>query len=234
MDNKQLPRRQLLQMLGISGLGYALSGCVPASLTTKVGEWSEPLNQRVEELLLSAQPVPEFPVSAIEPAALLVNSYSDIPQLNPLTFRLTIEGEVNHPLQLSLQDFQQLPRTSMVIRHVCVEGWAAIVQWGGVRLSELARLVQPLPQVRYVYFLSADGYYESWDLPSVIHPQTLLVDQKNGAPLPVENGAPLRLASPIKLGYKQSKWVTRVIFTSKMARQRGYWEDLGYEWFAGL
>jgi DMSO/TMAO reductase YedYZ molybdopterin-dependent catalytic subunit len=122
----------------------------------------------------------------------------------------------------------------MVIRHVCVEGWAAIVQWGGLRLQELAKLVQPKSGVRYVYFWSADGYYSSWDLASALHPQTLLAYQKNGASLPVDNGAPLRLASPIKLGYKQSKWITRITFTSYLERRKGYWEDLGYEWFAGL
>lgn len=76
--------------------------------------------------------------------------------------------------------------------------------------------------------------YESWDIASALHPQTLLAYQKNGAPLPVENGAPLRLASPVKLGYKQSKWVTGITLTSELSTAQGYWEDRGYEWFAGL
>ena len=122
----------------------------------------------------------------------------------------------------------------MVIRHVCVEGWAAIVQWGGVRLQELIRLAQPKSNVRYVYFKSADGYYESWDLASAVHPQTLMVYQKNGAPLSIENGAPLRLASPVKLGYKQSKWVTQITLLSDLTPMKGYWEDQGYEWFGGV
>lgn len=199
------------------------------------GKLFEPLNQRVEELLLKPQtPVPEFPASAIEPDALIVNSFRFTPRLDPATFRLTIDGEVNNPLSLDLSSIHSLPLTSMVIRHVCVEGWAAIVQWGGVRMSELVQLAQPKPGVRYAYFQSADGYYGSWDLASVLHPQTLLAYEKNGEPLPVENGAPLRLASPIKLGYKQSKWVTRITLVSQLLPQTGYWEDLGYEWFAGL
>jgi len=141
---------------------------------------------------------------------------------------------VNNPLSLDLASIQQMPLTSMVIRHVCVEGWAAIVQWSGVRLRDLMQLAQPKPGVRYAYFESADGYYESWDLASVLHPQTLLAYQKNGAPLPIENGAPLRLAAPIKLGYKQSKWVTRITLASELSPRKGYWEDLGYEWFAGI
>jgi DMSO/TMAO reductase YedYZ molybdopterin-dependent catalytic subunit len=88
--------------------------------------------------------------------------------------------------------------------------------------------------VRYVYFKSADGYYESWDIASALHPQTLMAYQKNGETLPVDNGAPLRLASPIKLGYKLSKWVTQITFLSKKPKTLGYWEDQGYEWFAGI
>ena len=94
--------------------------------------------------------------------------------------------------------------------------------------------IKPKSTVKYAYFQSADGYYSSWDIASTLHPQTLLAYEKNGEPLPVDNGAPLRLASPIKLGYKQSKWVTRVTFTSNLSRFQGYWEDQGYEWFAGL
>lgn len=200
-----------------------------------MGKVSEPLNQQVETLLFQPQKlVPEFPLEAIEPEALIVNSFRGNPMLDPSTFRLVIDGEVNHPLSLSMAEIQQLPLTSMVIRHVCVEGWAAIVQWGGVRLRELVALAQPKPGVKYVYFQSADGYYGSWDLPSALHPQTLMAYQKNGEPLPIENGAPLRLASPVKLGYKQSKWVTRITLVSQLGRVKGYWEDQGYEWFAGL
>ena len=133
-----------------------------------------------------------------------------------------------------MAEIESMPLTSMVIRHVCVEGWAAIVQWGGVSLRELVRRAQPKSTARYAYFESADGYYESWDLASTLHPQTILAYQKNGQQLPVENGAPLRLAAPIKLGYKQSKWVTRVTLLSQLPSKLGYWEDFGYEWFAGL
>lgn len=230
-----LNRRQLLQLSGLSGMSLLLGGCGSTLFSRQVHQVFEPLNQRVEELLLNPQAlVPEYPLSAIAPDELLINTFNITPQINPATFRLAIEGEVNFPMQLSLPELQKLPLTSMVIRHVCVEGWAAIVQWGGVRLRDLAQLVQLKPEARYVYFQSADGYYESWDLPSALHPQTLMAYQKNGQPLPIENGAPLRLAAPIKLGYKQSKWVTRIVFTRQLLDQTGYWEDRGYEWFAGL
>jgi DMSO/TMAO reductase YedYZ molybdopterin-dependent catalytic subunit len=230
-----LTRRRLLQLSGMSSMGLLLTSCGTSLFSAKVGTIFDPLNHKVGELLLKPQtPVPEFPISAIEPNALLINTYDFTPKIDPVTFRLTIDGEVNQPIQLSMADIQKLPLTSMVIRHVCVEGWAAIVQWGGVRLSDLLNLVQPKSQARYVYFQSADNYYESWDIASVLHPQTILAYQKNGQPIPVDNGAPLRLAAPIKLGYKQSKWVTRITLASNLNSRKGYWEDQGYEWFAGL
>jgi DMSO/TMAO reductase YedYZ molybdopterin-dependent catalytic subunit len=231
----QLSRRRLLQLSTLSGAGLLLNSCGLAQLSEPIGNLSEPLNQRVEELLLKPQtPVPEYPKSAIQPEALLVNTYDETPQIDPEQYRLQIDGAVNLPMQLSLTDLQKLPLTEMVIQHVCVEGWAAIVQWGGVRLRDLAALVQPTAKARYLYFESGDRYYESWDIASALHPQTLMAYQKNGEALSIDNGAPLRLASPIKLGYKQSKWVTRITFMEQLPAQTGYWEDQGYEWFAGL
>jgi DMSO/TMAO reductase YedYZ molybdopterin-dependent catalytic subunit len=228
-------RRQFLQIAGVSSTGLFLGGCGIPVFADVVGAVSEPLNQKVEELLFKPEtPVPEFSASQIESDKLIVNTFGFTPQIDPAEYRLIIDGEVNHPMQLSLNEIYKLPLTSMIIRHVCVEGWAAIVQWGGVRLRDLIQLAQPKEGVKYVYFQSADRYYESWDLRSCLHPQTLMAYQKNGQPLAIENGAPLRLASPIKLGYKQSKWVTRITLVSQLSRYRGYWEDQGYEWFAGL
>jgi DMSO/TMAO reductase YedYZ molybdopterin-dependent catalytic subunit len=244
---RPINRRRALQWLGLSGLGYLSTGCVNAQLgakinqvngqlAMKIGDWTEPFNQTVESLLLNPQkPVPEYPYSAIDkPEALLVNTFDQTPMIDSSRFNLIIDGEVAVPLTLSMADLQAMPLTSMVIQHVCVEGWAAIVHWGGVRLRDLAKLAQPKPGVRYVFFESADGYYESWDIASSLHPQTLLAYQRNGEPLPVDNGAPLRLATPIKLGYKLSKWVTRVTFMSELPQRKGYWEDEGYEWFGGI
>lgn len=230
-----LSRRNLLRLAGYSAGGMLLTGASLTLLENLAGRATEPLNQKLEELLLKPQtPVPEFPKSAIEPEKLIINTYGFTPEIDLKTFRLTVDGEVNRPLNLDLATIQQMPLTSMVVRHVCVEGWAAIVQWGGIRLSHLIQMAQPKPEVRYAYFFSADGYYESWDLASCLHPQTLLAYEKNGAPLPIDNGAPLRLASPIKLGYKLSKWVTQVTLVSQLRSRRGYWEDQSYEWFAGL
>ncbi|MBC8123978.1 MAG: molybdopterin-dependent oxidoreductase [Gemmatimonadaceae bacterium] len=230
----RVPRRRFVQL---SGLSLLLGGCGSSLFESVVGRATEPLNQSVEQLIFNPQKLaPEFPASAIEPDALLINTAErTTPQIDQATFRLVVDGEVDNPLSLSLAEILEMPMTSMVIRHVCVEGWAAIVQWGGVRLRDLARLAGPKPGVRYAYFESAGNtYYESWDIASSLHPQTLLAYQKNNAPLPVENGAPLRLASPLKLGYKQSKWITRVTLLSELPVRKGFWEDQGYEWYGGL
>ena len=229
-----LNRRQAIQLLGMSSISYLLGSC--SDLTTQVGNLSEPLNQSFGELLVRPQRlIPEFSASAIAPKALLINTYDITPKIDPIDYKLIIDGEVKFPTELNLFNLQKLPFASMIMQHVCVEGWAAIVQWGGIRLRDLAQMVQPKAGVRYVLFESADKYTNSWDLASSLHPQTLLVYQMNGQPLPVENGAPLRLAAPIKLGYKQSKWVTKISFVSQIPQGgKGYWEEQGYEWFGGI
>jgi DMSO/TMAO reductase YedYZ molybdopterin-dependent catalytic subunit len=235
LTDRHISRRQLLQWSGFAGVGLLMNGCASTFGVPEVGSATEPLNQTIQALMTSQRPVPEFAASQIQPDALLINSFNESPEIDLAKFRLKITGEVNNPLALSLPEVYQLPLTTMVIRHVCVEGWAAIVQWGGIRLRDLIALAQPKDGVKYVYFKSADGYYESWDMAASLHPQTLLAYEKNGAPIPLANGAPLRLASPIKLGYKQSKWVTEVMLLSQLLPERkGYWEDKGYEWFAGL
>ena len=235
MNNQEFTRRRFLQLSGLSSMSLLLGGCGTPLFADLVGTISAPLNQKFEELIFKPQkPVPEFLPNQIEPNSLIINSFESTPIIDLEKYRLIVNGEVNHLLSLSITDIQALPFTSMIIRHVCVEGWAAIVQWGGLRLREIITLAQPKSKVKYAYFQSADGYYESWDIASALHPQTLLAYQKNGAPLPVQNGAPLRLASPVKLGYKQSKWVTGITLTSKLSTTQGYWEDRGYEWFAGL
>jgi DMSO/TMAO reductase YedYZ molybdopterin-dependent catalytic subunit len=230
-----LTRRQAIQLLGMSSIGYLLNSC-SSELTTKIGDLSEPLNQSFGELLVKPQLlIPEFPKSAIDPKALLLNSYDGTPKIDRDNYRLIIDGEVKFPMELNLKALNQLPQTSIIMQHVCVEGWAAIVQWGGFRLRDLAQMAQPKDGARYVLFQSADKYTESWDLASALHPQTILANRMNGEILPDDNGAPLRLATPIKLGYKLSKWVTKISFVSQIPQGgKGYWEEQGYEWFGGI
>ncbi|MDM7937781.1 MAG: molybdopterin-dependent oxidoreductase [Cyanobium sp. CZS 48M] len=234
-DPRSLLSRRRLLGLGVSGgSSLLLGGCALNGLSEQVGQFSEPLNQRLEALLQGRGPVPEFRPDQVDPEALLINSFNGTPRLDPGNYRLRVEGLVNRPLQLDLAALAALPQQCITMRHVCVEGWAAIVTWSGVRLADVLHLAGISPLGGYVEIESADQYFESWDRPSVLHPQTLLATAMNGAPLPVANGAPVRLATPIKLGYKLSKWVTRLRVVSNLGVRRGTWEDQGYEWFAGL
>lgn len=230
-----LTRRQLLRGGLAAGGGLVLGGCALNGLGPEVAEASGPINERIEAWLRSKGPVPEFSRNQVQPEELLINSFKGQPNLDPATYRLRVTGLVAKPLDLNLASLADLPQRECIIRHVCVEGWSAIVAWGGVRLADVLQMAEVSNLGHYVYFDSADGYYESWDMASAFHPQTLLVTHMNGAPLPAQNGAPVRLASPLKLGYKNSKWVVGIRVASTLETNRkGYWEDQGYEWYAGL
>ena len=152
---------------------------------------------------------------------------------NPAAWRLVVDGLVRRPLTLSVADLQALPRTTYTVEHHCVEGWSAIATWHGVRVSAVAERCEPLPGARYILFKSFDeGYSNGWDLASAMHPQTILAYAMNDNPLPAAHGAPLRLYSPTKLGYKMTKYLVSMTFMDR--RPGGYWEDQGYPWFAGI
>lgn len=145
---------------------------------------------------------------------------------------MEVTGLVDRPLRLTLADLQALPSITQRVNHYCVEGWTAVVEYTGVRVSELARRAGVKAEAQYVDFASFDSdYHESWDLASALHPQTLVAYGLDGRFLGAGHGAPARLHSPIKLGYKCTKYLTRVEFMAQ--RNGGYWSDRGYEWYGG-
>jgi DMSO/TMAO reductase YedYZ molybdopterin-dependent catalytic subunit len=148
-------------------------------------------------------------------------------------WRLEVGGMVKHPLTLSLDDLMQLERRTQRVNHYCVEGWTAVAEFTGVPMSALARAAEADPKAGYVDFQSFDDdYHESWDMESAMHPQTLIVYAKDGAALTPAYGAPARLHSPVKLGYKNTKYLTKILFLP--APNGGYWSDRGYEWYGGV
>src|SRR5436190_1022412 len=152
---------------------------------------------------------------------------------DPDRWHLRVQGLVEQPLDLSLNDLMRLPRTSYTVKHHCVEGWSAIASWHGVPVSAIVERCRPLRTARYIGFESFDaGYSNGWDLASAMHPQTILAYGMNDNPLPPAHGAPLRLYSPTKLGYKLTKYLVSMTFTDQ--RPGGYWEDQGYPWFGGV
>ena len=159
----------------------------------------------------------------------------NVPVWNAATrgpWALDVVGLVDRPLRLSLDDLMRLPRVTQRVNHYCVEGWTAVADWTGTRVSELAKLVGAHAEAKYVDFASFDdGYHESWDLASAMHPQTLITYGMDGRLLGPGHGAPARLHSPVKLGYKNTKYLVRVEFMAD--RNGGYWSDQGYAWYGG-
>jgi DMSO/TMAO reductase YedYZ molybdopterin-dependent catalytic subunit len=148
-------------------------------------------------------------------------------------WHLEVGGLVRTPLRLSLANLAALPRIGYKLDHYCVEGWTAVATRTGVRLADLARLAGADRAARYVDFQSFDdGYHESWDIESAMHPQTLVVYAQDGHYLNIAWGAPARVYSPVKLGYKNTKYLTRIMFMPE--RNGGYWSDQGYEWYGGV
>ena len=146
---------------------------------------------------------------------------------------LEVSGLVRTPRRFTLDDLRKLPFRSQRVDHFCVEGWNAVAVWQGVRLSDIARVVGVTPNAGYVDFQSFDDdYHESWDIDSAMHPQTIVVYAQDGHYLNPAWGAPARIYSPVKLGYKNTKYLTRIMFLPR--RTGGYWSDQGYEWYGGV
>jgi DMSO/TMAO reductase YedYZ molybdopterin-dependent catalytic subunit len=156
----------------------------------------------------------------------------------PETWSLEVGGEVRKPARLTMEMIQQLPRVTYTVKHHCVEGWTAIGTWTGAPLSSVLAMVEPTERGRYLRLDSFDRdpggrqYYTGWDLKSAVHPQTILAYAFNDQPLRPERGAPIRIYSPVKLGYKLTKYLTRISLTPD--RPGGYWEDVGYPWLGGI
>jgi len=148
---------------------------------------------------------------------------------------LNVQGLVQHPGTYRLEQIQVLPKVVQNTRHVCVEGWDVIGNFGGARASDFLRLIGADTSARFLEVQCADGYYESIDMPTMLHPQTLFCYEMYGKPLDRGHGAPLRLQMPTKIGYKQAKYLVSVNVTNVLqGGLRGYWEDQGYSWYGGL
>jgi DMSO/TMAO reductase YedYZ molybdopterin-dependent catalytic subunit len=235
--------------------GLLIGGCDRLSQSPsfhRVLSSAEQLTYRAQRLLVGQSLAREFTQSDLSPifrsngtsrpgsalySRLLENDFAD--------WRLIVEGSVNRPLALSLDALRAMPSRTQITRHDCVEGWSAIGQWTGIPLGHVLKQAQLATEARFIVLYCADelerndgGYDESIDLVDAFHPQTLLAYELNGRPLPVQNGAPLRLRVERQLGYKQAKYLMRIEAVTRLddigGGKGGYWEDRGYEWYAGI
>ena len=155
----------------------------------------------------------------------------DAPDLNASDYRLQLSGLIADKRAWTVEMLHALPRQSQITRHVCVEGWSMIGKWGGAPLGDFLRRVGADTTAKYVGFECADGYYESMDMASALHPQTIMAFTLSDEILPRKYGFPFKIRVPTKLGFKNPKWVTTMYVTNRFAS--GFWPDRGYNWFSG-
>ncbi len=228
----QVSRRELLKLTPILALGAFAIPRVQESLLKKglgLSDWAS------ARLFRSGHLATTFADSELTPFEKFpINDYDvDDPGVNLDAWTLTIGGLVQTPGEYRLPAVQALPRVRQNTRHVCVEGWDVIGRFGGARLSDFLSLVGADTSARFISVKCADDYYETLDMPTALHSQTLLCYEMYDRPLTREHGAPLRLNIPTKVGYKQAKYLTELKVTN-VVEKVGYWEDQGYSGFYGL
>jgi DMSO/TMAO reductase YedYZ molybdopterin-dependent catalytic subunit len=240
-DHKQLirslERRGLIRGSLSLGALVMLSGCDvkrPESVESALLAISR-FNDGVQALLFDPNKLaPTYPASMIlRPPKF--NAYYDVMDVKPVNgeaWRLEVSGLVADKRAWALQDLRALPQTSMVIKHICVEGWSYIGGWTGVPLSAFLERVGADQRAKYVAFKTADDYPSSIDMATALHPQTLLATKYADETLADPFGYPLRLRMATKLGYKNPKWVTAIEVTNTYPG--GFWESRGFPWFAGI
>ena len=255
-----LSRRQtLLRMIAGAGtLGLAACDRVSRSVRgMSVIDSAETLTRTIQRALMAPREAlaPEYGQSDISPGFKPNGSVDpDDPDYVAardekfVNWKLKVSGLVEKPLQLSLQELRQMPSRTQITRHDCVEGWSCIGKWKGAPLKNILDAAGLKPATRYIALHCADQleqtldgsgqYYETIDLIDAYHPQTILAYEVNDEALPVSHGAPLRLRVERQLGYKMAKYVMEIEAIDsfeKMGRGKGgFWEDRGYEWYAGI
>ena len=232
-----MPSRRLFgkRMLTLGGLSL-LTGCTitdDASVNTFLTAVSR-LNDRVQAWLFDptrlaptyteAQITRPFPFNAYY-------SESEAPVVDGGDYRLRLSGLVKGQRVWTLPELYALPHAEQITRHICVEGWSAIGRWGGTPFADFLRRVDADLTAKYVGFRCADNYYESIDMATALHPQTLLAFDYDGKRLPAKYGYPMKLRMPTKLGYKNPKHIVEIFVTNTYPG--GYWVDQGYNWFGG-
>jgi DMSO/TMAO reductase YedYZ molybdopterin-dependent catalytic subunit len=252
-------RRRFLTGLAAGVGAVALAGCdriaQNASADALLRE-TEKLTMKAQRALLGRHALArEFGESDLSPMFRAngtqmpdSDEYAHLLERGFADWRLQVDGLVMRPQRLSLTDLKHFPSRTQITRHDCVEGWSAIGKWQGVPLALILNAAGLKPGARYVVFHCADEleqtldgsgrYYESIDLLDAYHPQTILAYGMNGSDLPVAHGAPLRLRVERQLGYKHAKYLMRIevvdTFGAFFGGKGGYWEDRGYEWYAGI
>jgi len=232
-----LPSRRAFgkRVLTLGGL-LMLTGCSltdDKSVNTFLMKVSR-MNDRVQAWLFDPKQLAPTYTEAQLTRPFPFNAYygiDDVPDVDGSDFKLQLGGLVTGKRIWTLAELYALPHAEQITRHICVEGWSAIGHWGGTPFADFLRRVGADTSAKYVGFKCADDYYESIDMPTALHPQTLLTFQYDGQTLPPQYGFPMKLRMPTKLGYKNPKHIMEIFVTNTYPG--GYWPDQGYNWFGG-
>lgn len=225
-------RRELLKLAPVIALGAFAIPPVQEFLLKKGLGFSDWASARLFRRGHLAATFADSEVTPLEKFP--INDYDvDDPGVIFENWSLTVSGLVQKPGDYRLEQIQSLPRFRQNTRHVCVEGWDVVGRFGGAKLSDFLNVIGADTSARFITVSCADDYYESLDMATALHPQTLLCYEMYDQPLTREHGAPLRLSIPTKIGYKQAKYLTDLKVTNILDKV-GYWEDQGYSSFYGL
>jgi DMSO/TMAO reductase YedYZ molybdopterin-dependent catalytic subunit len=240
-ENKRLVeainRRKVLRGALSLGALSMLTGCDVTSrdsvqgVLKLVSQW----NDRAQAALFRPNHLaPTFsPSQVVKPPRF--NAYYDVEDVAPVdgsTWKLELAGLIQDKRPWTASQIYELPEQEIIVRHICVEGWDYIGQWSGVNLRRFLERIGADLTAKYVSFRCADDYYGSIDMPSALHPQTLLATKYADEPITDPFGFPLRLRTAVKLGFKNPKWITAMEVTNTY--RGGYWEDRGFNWFSGI
>jgi DMSO/TMAO reductase YedYZ molybdopterin-dependent catalytic subunit len=232
----ELTRRRLLASGGGLGALLLLTGCdvVNEDAAEDVLRKISKLNDAIQSYIFNPSLLaPTYPESAIT-RPFPYNAYygvEDAPDLDGASYRFEISGLVDGKKTWTVADLHSLPETTQITRHVCVEGWSAIGSWSGIPLRDFLKMVGADTRAKYCYFRCAEGYANSIDMPTALHPQTLMAFKCDRQVLTRAYGFPMKIRIPTKLGFKNPKYVVSMEVTNDY--KGGYWEDQGYNSFSG-
>ena len=233
-ERRRMNRRELLKLVPVLALGAFAIPKLRDPLLEEGLHFSDWASEKLFGRHRLAQTFRDSDVAAFE--RFPYNFYDVVdPGVDLERWTLTVAGLVQRPGEYKLSQIQAFPKVTQNTRHVCVEGWDVIGNFGGTRASDFLRAIGADTSARFLEAECADGYYESIDMETMLHPQTLFCYEMYGKPLDRGHGAPLRLQMPTKLGYKQAKYLDTIRVSNVLrADKRGYWEDQGYSWYGGL
>ena len=230
-------RRWFLRGAASLGALAALSGCdiIDGDTSENALRVISKFNDRIQALIFNPNTLaPEFPESRITRPFPFNACYTvdEAPDVDGDKWELEIGGLVDNKKPWTLPELYQLPKVSQITRHVCVEGWSAIGSWQGASLADFLKRIGADTRAKYVWFKCAEGYTNTIDMPTALHPQTQMSFKFDHKILPRAYGFPMKIRIPTKLGFKNPKYVVAMEVTN--TDKGGYWEDQGYNWFSGL